>query len=216
VAAHKVRAATGYRVVWGPVLSADLRAFLAEGQKATPEMRAVTFTLRERLALTPVELVGAARWSVAILLLIVLAILGASIGARAFVPQAALMALFPSVLLFILGALGGGLLVPALLPWLPGRAFSVKGAVAGAALALVALLALPGMFGLLSLWGWAAALLGVSALASYAGVNFTGTTPYTSPSGVEHELRRAIPWQTAAAATSLLCWTIAWATRIGG
>ena len=216
VAAHKVRAATGYRVVWGPVLSADLRAFLDAGHTATPEMRAVTFTLRQRLALAPVELVGTARWSAAVLLLIVLAVLGASIGVHAFVPQAALMALFPSALLFVLGVLGGGLLVPALLPWLPGRAFSVKGAVAGAVLALVALLALPGMFGLLSPWGWVAALLGVSAIASYAGVNFTGATPYTSPSGVERELRRAIPWQTAAVATSLLFWTIAWATRIGG
>ena len=46
VSANAVRAATGYRVVWGPVRSSDLRAFLAAGLKATPEMRAVTFTTR--------------------------------------------------------------------------------------------------------------------------------------------------------------------------
>ena len=215
VAAHKVRAATGYRVVWGPVRSADLRAFLAEGRRATPEMRAVTFRFAERVALAPVEFVGALRWAWVVLGLIALAVLGASVGARSFVPVAALMAIFPGVAMFALGALAGGVLVPALLPWLPGRAFSIKGAFAGFSLALVALVALPGMLGGQSPWGWAAMLLGVSAMASYVGVNFTGSTPYTSPSGVERELRGAIPWQAAAAVASLVCWTVMWATRIG-
>ena len=216
VAAHRVRAATGYRVIWGPVRSADLRQFLASGEQATPEMRAVTFTLRERLALAPVELVGALRWATAILALVALAVLGASIGARAFAWRAALPALLPSVALFALGALAGGLLVPVLLPWLPGRAFSVKGALAGASFALLGLVALPGLLGLRNAWGWAAVLLGVSAIASYIAVNFTGSTPYTSPSGVERELRAAIPWQAVAAVASLVCWTVAWAIRIGG
>jgi hypothetical protein len=215
IAAHKVRAATGYRVVWGPVRSADLRAFLGDKLTATSEMRAVTFTFAERMALAPVEFVGTLRWAWVVLALMALAVLGASIGAWSFVPLAALMALFPSIALFALGVLAGGVLVPALLPWLPGRAFSVKGAVAGAALALLALAALPRMIGALSPWMWAAVLLGVSAIASYVGVNFTGSTPYTSPSGVERELRRAIPWQAVAGVASLLCWTIAWATRIG-
>ena len=86
VAAQTVRELTGYRVVWGPVRSADLRDFLAAEQKATPEMRAVTFTFAERMALAPVEFLGAFRWAWAILVLIALAVVGASIGARAFVP----------------------------------------------------------------------------------------------------------------------------------
>jgi hypothetical protein len=86
---------------------------------------------------------------------------------------------------------------------------------AGAALALLALMALPGMLGMMSPWAWAAALLGVSAAASYIGVNFTGSTPYTSPSGVEAELRRAIPFEVAGLTVALVCWTVAWATRIG-
>ncbi len=216
VAAQTVRELTGYRVVWGPVRSADLREFLAAERKATPEMRAVTFTFAERMALAPVELLGAFRWAWAILVLIALALIGASIGARTFVPQAALMAIVPSVLVYTLGAVAGGVLVPALLPWLPFRAFSAKGAIAGALLAVVALAALPGMLGMLSPWMWASVILGVSAMASYVGVNFTGCTPYTSPSGVERELRRAIPLQAAALALSLVFWTVAWATRIGG
>lgn len=215
VAAQTVRELTGYRVVWGPIRSSDLPAFLATGLRATPEMRAVTFTLAERLALAPVELLGSLRWWWAVLVFAAFAVLGASIGAGRFMPAAALMAVFPASLAYAIGALAGGLLVPALLPWLPGRAFSLKGAIAGALLALAGLVALPGMLGILSPWGWAAALLGAGALSSYVGVNFTGCTPFTSPSGVERELRKAIPLQVAALAASLVCWTVAWATRIG-
>jgi hypothetical protein len=216
VAAQTVRELTGYRVVWGPIRSADLRDFLAAEQKATPTMRAVTFTFAERMALAPIELLGALRWIWAVVVLIALAVIGASIGARAFVPRAALMAVFPSLLTYLLGAVAGGLVVPAALPWLPFRAFSAKSAVAGVLVAVAALVALPGMLGMLSPWMWAAVVLGVSAMASYVGVNFTGCTPYTSPSGVERELRRAIPLQAAALALSLVFWTVAWATRIGG
>jgi hypothetical protein len=32
-------------------------------------------------------------------------------------------------------------------------------------------------------------------VASYVAMNFTGSTPFTSPSGVEYEMRRALPLQ---------------------
>jgi hypothetical protein len=46
------------------------------------------------------------------------------------------------------------------------------------------------------------------ALSSYLAMNFTGSTPYTSPSGVEKEMRRAIPLQTAAAVLGLIIWVV--------
>ncbi len=54
VAAHEVSRRTGFKVVYGPVYAKDLPAFLHAGMKATPEMRRVGFTLRERLAVVPV------------------------------------------------------------------------------------------------------------------------------------------------------------------
>ena len=216
VSANAVRGATGYRVVWGPVRSADLCAFLSADLKATPKMRAVTFRLPERLALAPMEVVPSLRYALwAVPLMLALAVIGASIGARAFAWQAALMALFPSVLGFAMAVFAGGVLVPALLPWLPGRALTVKGAVAGGVLALLGLLALPGMLGGMNPWGWAGVLLPVTAAASYVGVNFTGSTPYTSPSGVEAELRAALPIEGAALAVGLICWTVSWALHVG-
>jgi hypothetical protein len=217
VSASAVRAATGYRVVWGPVRSSDLRAFLAAGLKATPEMRAVTFKTPERLVLAPMEFVPSLKYGIwAVPVLVVLGVIGASIALRTFAWQAALLALFPALLTFALAVFAGSVALPALLPWLPGRAFTVKSAFAGAVLALLTLLALPGMLGMMSPWQWSAVVLAVAAAASYIGVNFTGSTPYTSPSGVEFELRRAIPVQAGALGIALVCWTVAWATRIGG
>ena len=211
VSAPTVAELSGYRVVWGPVRSSDLPAFLAAGRKATPEMRAVTFRLAERAVLAPVEFLGSLRYALyAVSAALVLAVAGASVGARAFLWLTAVLALFPAALAYLLASIAGGLITPLLLPWLPGRAFSVKGAVAGMALALMTLTALPGMFGMQSAWGWSAAVLSVSALSSYVAVNFTGSTPYTSPSGVERELRAAIPAQAIALGLGILCWTIAW------
>jgi hypothetical protein len=216
VAAHRVRQLAGYRVVWGPIRSADLRAFLGAGMQATPEMRAVTFTLRERLALSPMEIVPSLTFALwAIPVLVVIAVLGGSIGSGGFTPMVAAMALFPAALMFALAIVAGAVLTPALLPLLPGRAFTVKSAVAGGVLALLGLVALPGMLGLMSPWGWVAVVLAVAAGASYIGVNFTGSTPYTSPSGVELELRRALPLEVTAMVVALACWAVAWATRIG-
>jgi len=211
VSAPTVAEISGYRVVWGPVRSSDLPAFLAAGQKATPEMRAVTFGLTERAALAPVEFLGSLRYALyAVPAALVLAIVGASVGAREFLWLTAVLALFPAALAYLIASVAGGLITPLLLPWLPGRAFSVKGAIAGSVLAFVTLAALPGMLGMQSAWGWSAVVLSVSAFSSYVAVNFTGTTPYTSPSGVERELRAAIPVQAASLGLGILSWTIAW------
>ena len=44
------------------------------------------------------------------------------------------------------------------------------------------------------------------AASSYAAMNFTGASPITSPSGVELEMRRALPLQAAASAVSIAAW----------
>ena len=52
-------------------------------------------------------------------------------------------------------------------------------------------------------------LLMVTALSSWWGMNFTGASTYTSRSGVQHEMLRAIPLQAAAFLGGLLCWLVA-------
>ncbi len=196
VAIMEVRRRTGFRVVYGPVRAHDIPAFLNAGMTVTPEMRRVTFTLRERLQVLPVEL---AQRFIPTLLIMLGFCLVAGVGRQGF-------RLATDQWLGLAGAVwlnyGAGLiLTPALLPWLPGRSFALKGAeigvLTGGALWLL------GCYGLAE--GIALGLLSIAA-CSFLGLMFTGSTPYTSASGVRREIRWAIPLQIVAAAAGLVLW----------
>ncbi|ALC17221.1 acetyl-CoA synthase/corrinoid iron-sulfur protein/putative mercury methyltransferase HgcA [Desulfuromonas soudanensis] len=203
VAAHEVQRESGFRVLYGPVRASDLKAFLAADGVATAQMRRVTFTTLERLVLTPVELTGmlkTALWVSAILL-----VLG-GIGPGVFTLGGVFTRGVAAVLALFAALLTGAVLTPVALPWIPGRAFALKGGIAGAAVATVVLLALPGKISLLE---GGALLLGLSAAASYCAMNFTGSSTFTSPSGVEKEMRRAIPLQGTALLLAAIFWIAA-------
>jgi hypothetical protein len=103
----------------------------------------------------------------------------------------------------LIGIGSGLILVPLLLPWLPGRSFALKGAIAGLLSGLLLLFWVETGLNLLE----SGALLAlVVVMSSYLGMNFTGSTPYTSPSGVEWEMRRAIPVQFCLSIGAVLLW----------
>ncbi len=52
----------------------------------------------------------------------------------------------------------------------------------------------------------AAQVLLCLAISSYAAMNFTGATPFASPSGVEKEMRFGLPLQGGMLVTSLVLW----------
>ncbi len=201
VAAHKVKEACGFRAIFGPVRAADLPAFLAADMKAEPEMRAVTFDLRERAVLTPVEL--AAAWDRRMVLAYGGILAASAIGRDGVSLSRAVRRGTPVIAAAWLALLAGGAATPVALPWLPGRAFSAKGAVAGGVLAAGATAVFRRR---LSPAARLALLAGVPAVSSYAAMNFTGSSPITSPSGVELEMRRALPLQAAAAAVAVGAW----------
>ncbi len=193
VAAHEVRAATGFSVVWGPVRAKDLPAFLDGGMKATPEMRRVEFPLRDRAKLVGVELSVLWRRST----LVGAAVLVVALAALWRFAPTLVAPVSMAAAVALLAAIAGAAVAPLLLPWLPGRAFSLKGAVAGI-LVVTPVYYVVFSAGAVPLWGWGLLVAGV-ALASYLAMNFTGSSTYTSPSGVEWEMRRAIPLQVAGA-----------------
>ncbi|HEX9873936.1 MAG TPA: mercury methylation corrinoid protein HgcA, partial [Deferrimonas sp.] len=203
VAAHEVQRASGFRVLYGPVRASDLKAFFAADRVATAQMRRVTFSTLERLVLTPVELTGmlkTALWVSAILLLL------GDIGPGVFTLTGVFTRGVAAVLALFAALFTGAVLTPVALPWIPGRAFALKGGIAGAVVASVALLTLPGKMSLLE---GGALLLALSAAASYCAMNFTGSSTFTSPSGVEKEMRRAIPLQGMALLLAAICWIAA-------
>jgi hypothetical protein len=194
IEAHEVKDQTGFRVTYGPVRIADLPAFIAAGFKATPAMRQPTFTLKERLVLTPVELTGA--WKqIAVVLAVFVAF--ALVTARPFELLTVWNGFWRSVAPFTLGLIGGAVITPLILPWVPVRQFAAKGAIVGLILAIAWLLLMPG-----SLAAALATFIIVPAVTSFFAMNFTGSTPYTSLSGVEREMRRWLPIQVGALAVA--------------
>lgn len=172
VSAHKVKAHTGFSVSYGPIRAEDLPEYLRLGGKATAEMRRVGFNFQDRIVLAPVQLVYFGRYFMPAAILLYLA----GLKADAALTAGALLA--------------GSVLVPALLPWLPGRAFAVKSAAAG--LAAIAMLS---PFLSLDAYQLGSRLFIYTAAASFVGLDFTGASTFTSLSGVRKEMRFAMPAQ---------------------
>jgi len=204
VSAFLVKKQSGWRVVYGPVRAADLPAFLDGGQKATQKMRRVRFSLVDRLILIPVELVTGARYLIpAAVCLLLLAGLGAGGYSLFWVETTGLR----SVLLLLLAYLAGVVVVPALLPWIPGRAFSLKGTLVGLVVAVVLFVESRSGTAVfdnrVEALAW---LFLLPAVVSFVAMNFTGASTYTSLSGVRREMRFAVPVQITAAILGLVLW----------
>ena len=202
VAAHTVKKRSGFNVRYGPINARDLPAYIDAGFKATGKMRLKTFPLRERSVLIPVELVETIK--PALLIAPVLFLLGGIGGPAGFWANALQDGAF-AVLAFLSAIVGGGVLHPLLLPYLPGRAFSAKGLVLGAVVAVV-MLSLRGYdpsqwAGRLGILAW---LLIIPAVTAYLAMNFTGASTYTSLSGVNKEMRWALPVQIVMGAGGLI------------
>jgi acetyl-CoA decarbonylase/synthase complex subunit gamma len=204
VAAHQVKKHSGFRVVYGPVRAEDLPEFIRRGLKALNSMRRKTFTIRERAVLIPVELVSAVKWGILVCIGLVgmAGLLGpgdfwTNIGDRGAAAAAALFCALAA----------GAVLTPLLLPWVPGRAFSMKGLFMGlAAASLLAVRwheALDSVSGLAMVTGLGLMTTGLSA---YLAMNFTGSSTFTSLSGVRKEMKWAVPMEIAACGLGLLFW----------
>jgi len=188
VAAHEVRRRSGFKVVYGPIRAGDLKAFLAAGRRASEDMRRVTFTLAERLAVVGVEVVTVLKWFALIVFVMMLLT-----GADSVIERLGTAVLKGAPVLA--GLLAGTVLVPMLLPWIPGRAFSLKGALVGAFVVGATILLLPDAYTWL---GKIQVFVFGTVAASFFAMQFTGSTTFTSPSGVEWEMRRALPLQIGA------------------
>ncbi len=178
VAAHEVKKRTGFWVEYGPVRAADLPEYL-KTHKATPEMRKVQFSLRDRLVLIPVDVT------------------------QTFLPMlaAAIVLYFAggwiSSLAAVVAVLTGVVLFPILLPWIPTHNFSTKGFLLGglAAIpfALSPFIRHPDWTWYHSLGQALELLLAMPAVTAFIALNFTGSTTFTSRSGVKREMFAYIP-----------------------
>jgi hypothetical protein len=204
VAAHTVKKISGFKVHYGPVRAKDLPAYLDSGWKTTPAMRVMTFPLKDRAVLIPIEGVYAVKPF--LLIAPILFILSGIGGPDGFWANTTNYGLF-AIIAFLSAILGGAVLNPLLLPYLPGRAFSTKGFSLGLVVALLLLylrdVDLQVWPGRIEALAW---LLIIPAIVAYLAMNFTGASTYTSLSGVKKEMRWALPAEIAAGAIGLAVW----------
>lgn len=204
VAAHLVQRLSGFKVVYGPIRAADLPPFLDAGLTATQVMRRKTFTMWERAVLIPVELVGALKWGIIIVPIVFL--LG-GLGSREEFWSGALEGGLSALLALLVALAAGAVLTPLFLPWLPGRAFFLKGLIVGlvgaGALVALNLWDLTLWAGRIEALAWA---LLIPATAAYLAMTFTGCSTYTSLSGVRREMRWAVPIEISMAGIGLCLW----------
>jgi hypothetical protein len=201
VTAKTVKKESGFKVVYGPVRAKDISSFLKNNRKADKKMRMVTFTFIERLILTPVELNMVFKPA---LITSVVLILLSGFGPGIFSFSNAFERGIVSVLALFVGIISGAVITPTLLPYIPFKEFAAKGIISGAVFATLLFLSISS-----SIYGVAAFMslfLFVVAISSYLSMNFTGATPFTSPSGVEKEMKRFIPVQAIALVLSTGLW----------
>lgn len=203
VSAHQVKKESGFSVLWGPIRASDIKQFIADGMQAEKPMRRVSFSIVERIVLIPVELSHLPKPTLWVLLT---AFLLSGIGTHIFSFTDALSRALMVLVAYAGGILAGAVVAPILLPWIPGRSFALKGALTG----ILAGLAVVSIFKAGLNWPEAMALaLMTTGVSSYLTMNFTGSTPFTSPSGVEKEMRKAIPLQLATILIAVVGWVAA-------
>ena len=173
VSAHEVKKLTGFRVEYGPVRAADLPEYL-KTHKATPGMRRVQFNMIERLVLFPVELVKLLPY-----LLVISVILYFTSGPLAAAGAAA-------------AVLAGVLLFPLLLPFIPTKDFSSKGFILGGLVAMPFAFA-SYQYGIdttqsLQITRAIAPMMVMPPVTAFLSLNFTGSTTFTSVTGVRKEI----------------------------
>lgn len=187
VKALEVRKRTGFDVRFATLRIQDLPGYLENGLLAAPAARELSFTLRERLVLVPMELMIGLK-SVLFVGIPLSVACGAAVG------DFSLIRFWSALALYLVAVVCGTVFTPLMLPFLPGRMFSVKGAVAGLAVSAC----ISAVFSNVFTWREICSLVLVTvATSAFYGMNFTGSTPYTSPSGVRCEMRRALPVMAA-------------------
>jgi len=165
---------SGFLVEYGPVRARDLPEYL-KNHEATPTMRKVGFPIRDRAVLIPVELVTAIPFML--------------------VPVIALLFLGYSLLAteVVLAVLAGTVLFPLFLPVVPTKDFSTKGLILGILVMIPPAFAGTSGFATFGVAVAVATLLFFPPITAYLALNFTGSTPFTSRTGVKKEIFRYVP-----------------------
>jgi hypothetical protein len=198
ISAHKVREASGFSVIYGPVRASDIKAFISSGYRATKEMRKVHFNFTDRLKLIPNDFFYGKTYLLAGIALILIL---SGLNRSGFAFQR-ILDNGPGMMMNVFYAyISGIVLTPMMLPWIPGRPFALKGFITGISISLLLLVFQRLGTDTYEIISW---FMVITGLSSFLAMNFTGSSTFTSLSGVKKEMRVAVPMQIAFAVTGLV------------
>ncbi len=180
---HIVRKMCGVSIIYGPIRAEDIDKFIDNSYSCSEEMRTVTFPLEERLKLAPLEFIQSIKF-------IFISLLGFILYSLIFngFADGFSLSLYNCLGIFTLSLIGC-IAFPAMLPILPFRSFALNNIL----LSLPFILAmsvyefLNNIF--VNIYSLVAFLLIRLMYAAFIGFRFTGSTTFTSFSGVKKEGR---------------------------
>jgi len=187
IAAHIIKEETGFNVHYGPVRASDIKKFISDGYRADKQMRKVTFNLMDRLKLIPNDFMYGKFYLLGTFALVFLI---------SFISRGIVINMVESGLGAILNVFiaysSGIIITPLLLPYLPGRQFSLKGFISGLIVAFLLFLFNRTGNNIYEILAWFTI---IPVVSSFMAMNFTGSSTYTSLSGVKKEMKVAVPLQ---------------------
>jgi hypothetical protein len=202
VSAHEVKKSTGFSVIYGPVRAEDIHDFMEAGMKATKEMRTVKFSTWDRLKLIPVEMTKGKQY---IILVPAVFLIFSGLNRKGYSIDLAYHDGLRSVFILLIAYVTGCGITPLLLPWIPFRRFALKGILTGwLAASIMAYFHFLGQ-GTIEIISW---FLMIGSISSFLAMTFTGTSTFTSLSGVQKEMKTAVPAQIAMAGLGVVAWIV--------
>jgi hypothetical protein len=189
VAAHLVKVETGFNVLYGPVRASDIKKFINNGYRADKEMRRVTFTFSDRIKLIPNDFMYGKYYLLSALavLFLISGLTRNGFSYKDFSGEGG-----PAILRIFLAYLSGIVITPMALPYIPVRTFSLKGFITGSLVFLVLLSLNFTGNNVIETISW---FLIITSVSSFIAMNFTGSSTFTSLSGVRKEMKVSLPLQ---------------------
>ncbi|BEP27850.1 mercury methylation corrinoid protein HgcA [Helicovermis profundi] len=180
IQSHLVKEITGFTIKYGPIHIKDLKNYINNGYKTDENIRKVTFNLFDRLKVSTLELViGMKYFLIAMISLLILTFI---------IPSFNLSRSLKLINHYFLTLITATILFPALLPYLPFRMFYKRAFILGVLFNIIFLVS----YNSCSLFSIGNSIISV-VLISYIGLNFTGSSTFTSLSGVKKEMNEAVP-----------------------
>jgi acetyl-CoA decarbonylase/synthase complex subunit gamma len=202
ISAHLVKNVIGFKVIYGPVKAKDINDFLQNKKKADADMRKVPFSILDRAILIPVGLTQDQKYLIPALIIFFIL---SGLDRSGFLFEKVIHTGFTTFLPVLAAYISGAVLTPLLLPYIPSRAFALKG-----------FLILIPVFILIHLFSWSFSTLPLmvkiswflmmSSASSFIAMNFTGGSTFTSLTGVKKEMRYAVPLQIAGFSIGFILW----------